>query len=208
MDGFMIEWIWNPNKELRKDGWINSEKKLFSQLTGSEFPATGVPSDEDILAYERAAIERCWVRVQDAGKGANPDAQIWLSCSRIKDPTVVDSQMFKEVDWLMNENFDTVHFDAALAMIGEHTRLLQCLVGWKDHDAKAYFQQLEDQKRDLYGFARPAETSLPLPIEEYLSRPIESFSGDDRIAANDRNIATLARYYNGMDLDAIVPKGS
>ena len=31
---------------------------------------------------------------------------------------------------------------------------------------------------------------------------------DDRIAANDRNIAALARYYNGMDLDAIVPKGS
>ena len=93
-------------------------------------------------------------------------------------------------------------------MKGEHTRLLQCLVGWAEHDAKTYFQQLKDQKRDLYGFAIPTETSLPFPIEEYLSRPIDSFTGDDRISANHRNIATLARYYNGMDLDAVVPKGS
>ena len=45
--------------------------------------------------------------------------------------------------------------------------------------------------RDFYGFAKPGDSSLPLPIEEYLSKPIDAFEG------NDRNIATLARYYNG-----------
>ncbi len=41
---------------------------------------------------------------------------------------------------------------------------------------------------------------LPLPISDYLGKPISAFSGKSREAANDRNIATLARFYNGKGI--------
>ncbi|MCL2661048.1 MAG: hypothetical protein FWD64_11110, partial [Acidobacteriaceae bacterium] len=34
IDGFMIDWVWNPNPKLRASGWIPAEQKLFTQLTG------------------------------------------------------------------------------------------------------------------------------------------------------------------------------
>lgn len=53
----------------------------------------------------------------------------------------------------------------------------------------------------VYGFAKPRPNSMPLPIAMYQSKPIEAFNG------NDRNIATLARAYNELPLDAIRNKG-
>lgn len=207
MDGFMIDWVWNPNKALRKDGWIASEKKLFTQLTGKPFPKAGAPSDGDVLTYERAAIDRCWRRIREAAKGAKPDCIIWLSCSRLDDPTVANSPMLREVDWLMNESYRADLLEPARRMKGAHTRLLQCLVGWKEHDAKSFLADPRHAKLDLYGFAIPGSNSLPLPIEDYLSKPIEAFPGEDRVSANHRNISTLARFYNGLALDKIVPRG-
>ena len=205
IDGFMIDWVWNPRDELRSDGWIEAEKKLYTQLTGENFPATGEPADEDKLQYEHQAIDRCWRRVQEAAKTTRPDCVIWLSCNNITDPTVVDSRMLREVDWLMNEAPTEEYFDAGKKMMGADGRLIQCLVGWAEHDARSYLAELKAKKRDLYGFALPGDTSLPLPIEECLSKPIESFTGDDLVSANDRNIAALARFYNDLPLDTVKP---
>lgn len=47
------------------------------------------------------------------------------------------------------------------------------------------------------GFAAPDASSLPKPVAEYKSAAIDSFSG------NDRNIAVLARLYNGVSLQAM-----
>ena len=52
----------------------------------------------------------------------------------------------------------------------------------------------------IYGFSKPGTNSLPLPIAECLGKPMDSFSG------NDRNIAALARWFNGKPFDYVAPQ--
>ena len=85
-------------------------------------------------------------------------------------------------------------------MVGPKTRLIQNVVGWVDHDAKSFLSNPSNGKLDLYGFAEPRDTSLPFPVEQYLSKPIEAFNGKDRMEVNDRNIAVMIRFYRGMKL--------
>ena len=104
--------------------------------------------------------------------------------------------MFREVDWLMNEATDPRTLDAVKQMVGPHTRLIQCLVGWGDrHNAKKVLSNPAYRDYNIYGFAKPNPDSLPLSIKEYLDKPIDKFKG------NDRNIAVLARFFNGLGLD-------
>jgi hypothetical protein len=84
--------------------------------------------------------------------------------------------------------------------------MIQNLVGWAAHNAKEFLSDPKNCDLDFYGFAEPRDNSLPRPIAEYLSKPVEAFSGEDRISANDRNIATLARFYRGLPLDAVIPQ--
>ena len=206
LDGFMIDWVWNPNKNLRKDGWIDAEKKLYEQLMNKPFPASGAPSEDELVAYERTAIDRCWSRIHEATKTAKPECIIWLSIGDPSRPEIAGSNMLKEVDWAMNENANTELLNAAKANKGADIRLLQCLVGWKKHDAREFLSDPANQKMDFYGFAQPRRNSLPLPVEDSLANPVDSFSGKDRYAINDKNTATLARFYNGLAFDAVVPK--
>ena len=205
LDGFMIDWVWNPNKNLRKSGWIESEKELYSQLMSKPFPEGEPPAGQELVDYERTAIDRCWARIHDVTKTARSDCQIWLSIGDPRRPEIAGSNMFREVDWAMNENANTDYIEAAAANKGSNTRLLQCLVGWQDHDSAAFLETIGDGTPDLYGFARPREDSLPLPIEQYLSKTFDSFLTDpeNRYLISDRNIAALARYYNGLSLDYV-----
>ena len=91
--------------------------------------------------------------------------------------------------------------DPAVKMVGGHTRLIQCLVGWPSHDARNYLSDPRNQGIDLYGFAEPRDNSLPLSPQIYLHQPAASFQGDERRMVNDRNIAALARYYRGLPMD-------
>ncbi|MCC6362615.1 MAG: hypothetical protein IT165_03775 [Bryobacterales bacterium] len=197
MDGFMIDWIWNPNPDLRKKGWIEAEQKLYTQLTGKPFPAGGPPAG-DVLSYERKAMERCWHAVHKAAKDVRRDCIVWLSCSNLSAPTVAGAAWLKEADWVMNESPNRAYFDAARKAVGQRTRMIQCLVGWVQHDAGAYLADSTTRGIDLYGFAEPRDNSLPLPVDEYLERGPAGFPGSDRASANDRNIAALARFYRGM----------
>lgn len=206
LDGYMIDWVWNPDKALRAKGWIEAEKKLYAQLTGRAFPAGGVPGAEEMLTYERRAIERCWERMRDARDRANPKCFIWLSCNKLTDPAVANSKLLKECDWVMNEAPSRSLLESVRKMVGPKTRMIQNLVGWADHDAKAFLAEPANRELDCYGFAAPRENSLPLPVEEYLGRPAESFTGRDAFAVNDRNIAVLARFYRGLDINAVVPR--
>jgi len=98
---------------------------------------------------------------------------------------------------VMNEAPTRGYFDAARKMVGDRTRMLQCLVGWVQHDAAAYLADASTRGIDLYGFAEPRDNSRPLPVAEYLSRGPAGFPGQDARSANDRNIAALARFYRG-----------
>jgi hypothetical protein len=203
MDGTMIDWVWNPPDRRRQNGWLPAERKLFTQLTGKAFPASGAPAQEDKLEYERKAINRCWARIKEARDKANPKCVLWLSVSNMADPTIQDSPMLKEVDWVMNESPDPKLYEAARRMAGTRTRLIQNLVGWATHDAEKFLADPSNRDLDLYGFAEPRENSLPLPIAEYLGKPIAAFTGKDRFAANDRNIAALARFYRGLPMNGV-----
>jgi len=199
MDGFMLDWIWNPDPSLRKQGWIAAEEKLYTQLTGKQFPSGG-PAAGELLDYERKAIERCWRTVRKAAKNERGDCIIWLSCNNLSAPTVEGAAWLKEVDWVMNESPNRAFFDSARKAVGPRTRMLQCLVGWAQHDAAAYLSDKSTQGIDLYGFAEPRANSLPLSVEEYLTRGPVGFPGAAGTAPNDRNTAALARFYRGQAL--------
>jgi hypothetical protein len=205
MDGTMIDWVWNPANELRQKGWLAAEKKLFTQLTGKRFPESGLPSQEDILQYERSAIDRCWARIRDTRDRTNSHCILWLSASNMDDPTIAGSKMLSECNWVMNESPDRKLFLAGKRMAGKQTRMIQNLVGWAEHNAKEFLSDPQNRALDLYGFAEPRDNSLPLPVAEYLGKRVEAFTGKDRLSANDRNIAALARFYRGLSLDSVLP---
>ena len=95
----------------------------------------------------------------------------------------------------MNEATDPQSLEQVEAMKGPHTRLVQCVVGWGDCPRRARHPvRAPGASLGIYGFAKPGPNSLPLPVAEYRDRPIASFQG------NDRNIAVLARAFNGMPL--------
>ena len=196
IDGFMIDWLWNPDRAREGLGgkWKKAEKALYKQVMGGPFPGEDTLTKEMKLAYYRKNIDRVWRRIRDAAKAAKPDCIVWLSCYDVEEPSVAGSTLFAEVDWLMNEAPDPSRFEKILGDArNPKQRIVQCLVGWGDkHDAYAVVTAKDCPVKDFYGFARPGDSSLPLPIADYLGSPIERFKG------NDKNIATLARYYNGM----------
>jgi Hypothetical glycosyl hydrolase 6 len=200
IDGYMIDWVWNPSEKLRKSGWLPAEQKLFTQLTGKPFPRNGYPAAEEKLEYERRAINRCWARIKGSRDKVNPQCVLWLSASNLADPSIHNSPMLKEVDWAMNESPDMKLYRIGRQMAGPQTRLLQNLVGWPGHNAEKFLADPKNRTFDLYGFAMPRANSLPLPIEEYLSKPVDSFAGKGIFSTNDKNIAALARFYRGLPL--------
>ena len=206
MDGTMLDWVWNPADKLRQKGWLPAEQKLFAQLTGKAFPASGTPAEEDKLEYERKAINRCWTHIKRTRDNANPKCVLWLSVNNMADPTIRNSPMLKQVDWVINESPDPKLYQAARPMAGKRTRMIQNLVGWPGHDAEKFLSVADNRGLDFYGFAAPRENSLPLPIAVYLSKPVSAFAGKDRFSANDRNIAALARFYRGLPMDAVLPE--
>ncbi|MBI5834827.1 MAG: hypothetical protein HZB16_21210 [Armatimonadetes bacterium] len=202
MDGFMIDWVWNPTRPV-KDGveqWLPSEQAAYAELMGKPFPGADKLGADDRLAYHRRAIDRCWARIRQTAKQARPDCVIWLSCHSLADPTVAGSPLLREVDWLMNENPNPADLAAARASAGPNTTLVQCLVGWGDaHDAQRVLLSPEYRDLAVYGFAKPGDNGFPLPVADYLAQPIRGFRG------NDRNIAVLARWFTGRPIDEPAP---
>jgi alpha-L-fucosidase len=202
MDGFMVDWLWNPSDEARQQAnqgqWLKAEQQLFTQLTGKPFPADGKPAPEDRLLYEQKATERCWRRIHDTAKRVKPGCIIWLSCHDVRSPHFLNTSVFKEADWLMDESGTPEAMRAVASRLGSRTQPMLCLVGWGDrHDARKVLSDPASQVYGIYGFSQPGTNSLPLPIAECLGKPMDSFSG------NDRNIAALARWFNGKPFDYV-----
>jgi hypothetical protein len=200
MDGYMIDWVWNPGEKLRAKGWLPAEQKLFTQLTARSFPKNRYPTKGETLEYERKAINRCWFRIKDIRDKTNPRCILWLSVNDMANPTIHNSPMLKQVDWLMNESPDVSLYKLGRKMMGQKTRMIQNVVGWPGHNAEKFLADPRHRAVDLYGFAMPRDNSLPLPISEYLSKPVDDFTKRGIFSINDRNIAALARYYRGLPL--------
>lgn len=199
-DGFMVDWFfngpYNPHDAPLK--WLNCEQQMWMELMDGPFPGKDRIAPEQEIEFKRRAVDRCWTCLRRAAKAANPDCIIWLSCHDLTHPQLVGSKVFQEADWLMNEAGDMATINATRRMVGKHTRLVTCVVGWGDrHNARQLVPAARAANVGVYGFSRPGTNSLPLPIASYQASPIDSFKG------NDRNIATLARWYNDLPFDAV-----
>jgi hypothetical protein len=195
IDGFMIDWFYQPNRSSNGGKWLDSEKQRYEELMHQSFPGADKITEKDYTTYSRRAIQECWNVIYNAAKDINPNLIIWLTSFDITHPHIINSKMFKQVDWLMNEEGDLEKIDAVKAMVGEDTRLITCLAKWNKKDAKSVVVQAAQTGVGLYGFAKPDVNSLLPPIDHYLSSSIDDFKDDDR------TIATFARVYNNLSLD-------
>ena len=202
IDGFMIDWFYQPNRSSHGGNWLNSEKEHYEELMDKSFPGVEELSEEDYDVYSRRAIETCWNTIYKAAKETDPNTKIWLTSFDITHPHIINSKMFEEVDWLMNEGGDMERVEAVKAMVGEQTRLITCLAQWNKQDAQQVVPAAIETGVGLYGFTKPNENSLLPSVDKFLSLPIDSFKGDDY------NIATLVRAYNGLSFDFIKEKKS
>ena len=199
IDGFMIDWLWMPNRGATEGKWLDSEKSLYTQLMGEPFPGEEQLTEKSpqYLAYSRKAIDRCWKAIYKAAKTANPDCIIWLTSNNIKHPHVINSDMYKEADWLMNESGDKRGIDAVKAMVGPHTRLITCLARWNGQDATKVVPEALAAGIGLYGFTVPRNNGGTVPLDEILAKPVSELNGDDR------NIAVLARAFHGASIESV-----
>lgn len=197
IDGFMIDWVWQPRRQSTKGKWIDAEKKLYEQLMGEPFPGEDKLTKEQDLAYSRKAIDRCWKTIRKAAKDANPNCIIWLTTNHMNHPHAVNSDMYKQADWLMNESGDLRRIEQVRSMVGEHTRLITCLALWNGQEATEIVPAALEAGVGLYGFAKPRNGAGLIPLDKILTRQLSELSGDDR------NIAVLARAYHGKSIDSI-----
>ena len=195
IDGFMIDWVWQPARSSTRGKWLECEKGLYEQLRGEAFPGEDQLSKEQEVAYSRKAIDRCWKTIHKAAKGANPSGIVWLTSNNPTHPHVVNSAMYQEVDWLMNEGGDLEGINAIRPMVGKDTGLITCLADWNGQDATRVVPAALQAGIGLYGFATPAGNSL-LPLEQLLARPVSELTGDNRNAV-------LARAYHGVSIEAV-----
>jgi len=196
LDGFMIDWLWQPDRKATGGQWLECEKKLYAQLLGQPFPGEDKLTKEQDVAYGRQALDRCWGVVHQAAKEANPACIIWLSSHDPTHPHVVNSRMYQQIDWLMNEAGDIERVQAMQPMIGKHTRLLTCLANWNAKDPTAIVPVALREGIGLYGFTRPQADSL-VPLQPCLTQPVSQLTGDAR------NIGALSRAYHGVPLDSV-----
>ncbi|MGA3327059.1 MAG: hypothetical protein ABSF45_21550 [Terriglobia bacterium] len=125
----------------------------------------------------KASATSFWARIKEARDKANPNCLIWLSVNDLSKPCIQDSRLLRETDWVMNESPDPRLYEIGRRMVGTGTRMIQNLVGWTNHDARNFLADPHNRGLNSYGFAEPGENSLPLPIDEYLRKPVDAFKG-------------------------------
>jgi len=112
-------------------------------------------------------------------------------------PHAINSDMYKEADWLMNESGDMKRINQVKSMVGKHTRLITCLARWNGKDATKVVPEALKAGVGLYGFAKPRKMSGLIPLDGIMSKPVSELRGDDK------NIAVLARAFNGVSVNAV-----
>ena len=203
MDGFMVDWIWNPGPTMEPYPalkWLECEKQMYVELMGKDFPGVDNLTAEEIQTFRRKAIERCWNTIYTSAKTANPKCKIWVTCCQISSQDLVGSAIFKQADILMNEAGTIEEVEKIRPMVGESTQLMTCLALWNKQDPSKIVPSALKNDIALYGFTKPQTGFLLPPVSHYLSLPVDSFKGDDR------NIAYLARVYNGLDFYKTIPE--
>jgi hypothetical protein len=187
IDGFMLDWFFSPPAEGRVK-WLECEKEMYAQLFGRTFPGAEKISEKEELDFKRKAVGRCWKRVRAAAKGVKPDCILWLSCYDLNHPQMEGQEMYGEVDWIMNESPDKGKLGALKKRIGDHTRVIQCLVGWgPQHSAEKILSDGDFADAGLYGFAWPDSVTTVPPT-------VEAAGNNERLVGNARNIEAFREF--------------
>lgn len=197
IDGFMIDWVWQPTRKSTDGKWIDAEKKLYQQLMGEPFPGEDKLSKTQDLEYSRKAIDRCWKTIRKAAKDANPKCIVWLTTNKMHHPHVINSDMYKEVDWLMGEAGRLSEITKAKPMVGQDTHLITCMALWNGADPTTAVPEALAADVGLYGFAKPTSGNGTINLDRILPKQLSELSGDGR------SIAVLARAYQGKSIDAV-----
>lgn len=201
MDGFMVDWIWMPNRKATEGKWLESEKKLYQQLMGQPFPGEEKLTKAQDTEYSRKALDRCWKAIHQAAKQADPDCLIWVTVNRMNHPHVMNSAIYKEADWLMNEAGSMAGIEKVRGMIGDHTKMITCMARWNGQDAVEAVPEALEAGVGLYGFTYPRTGDGLVPLDRIFTRQVSELSGDER------NIAVLGRAYQGMSIHSLWKDG-
>jgi hypothetical protein len=115
----------------------------------------------------------------------------------MKHAHVVNSKLFKQADWLMNEGGAMEVSPQLKAQIKPDTKLISCLAAWNGKDPSTVIPEAHKHGVGLYGFTAPSPGKGGLVnLEKFMTKPIEELKGDER------NISALARTYHGVDSEA------
>jgi len=159
VDGIVIDWFRYPKN--KRSVWIADEKRLYEQLMGEKFPASDIPTNL-LTEFERRSLSNAWHKIsRTVHKYENKI--IWTNhpFDFIDDPVWQGHVLLKEVDYVLNEcpNFDFLKW--IQSQVGEHTKVVQNLCGWKGHDL-THLDKIDPEKYGFFGFAEAdAETCLP-----------------------------------------------
>lgn len=224
IDGFMIDALFTAPRDMNEPmKWMPCEQEMYVELFGEPFPGVENITEETVMEFKRRSVERCWDTIRRAAKSAHSDCVVWLTCHDLTHPQLREgSRIYKEADWLMNENSDPAYLEKVRAMAGEETTLIQCIAGWVNHDASALLKsqgsnggveaQTEngaENKKDAtnakdapnikkapkmgyYGFAWP-------DLKTTLPYTLESAGDDERFKSNARNIKAMSEFYAKED---------
>lgn len=201
IDGFMIDWVWMPDRKATGGKWLEAEKKLYQNLMGAPFPGEDQITKDQNLAYGQKAIDRCWATIRKAAKEADPDCIIWLTTNSVNHPLVKDSRMYKEVDWLMGESGKLDEILKIKPMVGESTHLITCMSDFGGGDPTQAVPEAIEAGVGLYGYAKPNSRDSTIPLETIFTKQLSELNG------NDKRIAVLSRAYRGLSIDAVWQNG-
>ena len=179
IDGFMVDWVRPPQHK----SWLACEREMYRQLLGEKFPASGSPPKDEVLEFDRRAIERAWRHLKRTVHRTRR-VVIWTNHPFVdaEKPLWEGHRLLQEVDWVLNESPDAAWLDWLRARVGSETLIVQNLCGWEGHDANLW-RQIDTQVFGLYGYAKAdAETTLPT----------------DRVPANIKNIKLLREAYHSL----------
>ena len=198
IDGIMLDWFYNPGggrDPLPPLRWITCEQEMYGEIMGESFPGKEKMTPEIELVFRQKAIDRAWKQIRDVTKTANPKCLIWLTAYEVNSKEYEGTSLLKEVDWLMNEAGDVNRTNSMSDIVGSRTKLITCLANWNNQDPRVVVPEAISGKIGLYGFTKPVKGNIMPPIDYYLSKPLDSYTGDEL------NIAVLARTFNNLPFD-------
>ena len=160
IDGIVIDWFREPAG--KRPFWLDSEKMLYKQLTGEDFPISGEPGDDEVIEFDRKLLEKAWKKIKGTVDSTRK-VKIWTNqpFEKIDDPIWNGHILMNQADYLLNESPNVELLSWIRSQAGEHTTVIQDICGWANHDASIW-KTIDTGKYGLFGFA-PADFETCLP---------------------------------------------